>query len=82
VKEQMGVKAVLKKIKENIPFWNEKLPEIPDLIYDYLKTGKEAQLQQVILLEKIQQQNQSNTQKIIYTILVGVCLISITILYR
>ena len=43
VKEQMGVKAVFTKIKENLPFWNEKLPEIPDLIYDYLKTGKETQ---------------------------------------
>ena len=33
----MGFKAVFHKIKENLPFWNEKLPEIPDLVYDYLK---------------------------------------------
>ncbi|MEW6989796.1 ubiquinone biosynthesis regulatory protein kinase UbiB [Colwelliaceae bacterium 6441] len=79
VKEQMGVKAVFKKIKENIPFWNEKLPEIPDLVYDYLKAGKETQCQQVTLLKQIQQQNQSNTQKIIYTVLVGALLISMAI---
>ena len=43
VKEQMGIKAVYKKVKDNLPFWNEKLPEIPDLVYDYLKTNREAQ---------------------------------------
>jgi len=56
VQEQMGVKAVFTKIKDNIPFWNEKLPEIPDLIYDYLKAGKEQQAQQALLIEKITQQ--------------------------
>jgi ubiquinone biosynthesis protein len=81
VKEQMGVKAVFKKIKENIPFWNEKLPEIPDLVYDYLKAGKEKEHQQVTLLKQIQQQNQTNTMKIIYTILVSSLLISISIFF-
>ena len=69
VKEQMGVKAVLSKIKENLPFWNEKLPEIPDLIYDYLKAGKEGQLKQSQLMTQLAQQQQVNNQKLVYGVL-------------
>ena len=53
VKEQMGVKAVFGKIKANLPFWNEKLPEMPDLIYDYLKTSRENQHQQAQLMQSM-----------------------------
>lgn len=81
VKEQMGVKAVIKKVKENIPFWNEKLPELPDLVYDYLKNGKDSQLQQITLLKQLQQQNQRNTEKIIYTVLLGSLLIALAIIF-
>lgn len=69
VKEQMGSKAVFTKIKENLPFWNEKLPEMPDLVYDYLKVGRQSQQQQTQLLEKISQQQQGNTQRIIASVL-------------
>lgn len=41
VKEQMGPKAVADNIKDNLPFWGEKLPQIPDLVYDYLHYGKQ-----------------------------------------
>jgi ubiquinone biosynthesis protein len=80
VKEQMGVKAVFNKIKENIPFWNEKLPELPDLVYDYLKNGKESQLAQVALLKQMQQQQQQDNKKTIYAILFGALAISLAII--
>lgn len=41
MKEQIGVKAMYKKIYANLPFWSEKLPEIPDLIYDSLRQVKQ-----------------------------------------
>jgi len=82
VKEQMGVKAVYKKIKDNLPFWNEKLPEMPDLIYDYLKLGKESQQQQVLLLKDIRQQNQINTKKIVYSVLFGSISICLAIIFN
>ena len=81
VKEQMGVKAVFNKIKENIPFWNEKLPELPDLVYDYLKNGKESQLEQVALLKQMQQQQQQDNKKTIYAILFGALAISLAIIF-
>ena len=80
VKEQMGIKAVFTKIKDNIPFWNEKLPEIPDLFYDYLKLGKDAQQQQVTLLKEIKQQNNKNSQQLTLSILLGSLLIILAIL--
>ena len=80
VKEQMGVKAVFAKVKENLPFWNEKLPEIPDLIYDYLKAGKDHQYQQAQLIKKIALQQQANHQKLIFAVLATSLCISSAIL--
>ena len=37
MKEQIGLSAMLKKIQENLPFWSEKLPDMPDLLHDSLK---------------------------------------------
>lgn len=37
MKEQIGFSAMFKKIQDNLPFWSEKLPDMPDLIHDSLK---------------------------------------------
>jgi ubiquinone biosynthesis protein len=37
MKEQIGLTAMLKKIQANLPFWSEKLPDMPDLVHDSLK---------------------------------------------
>ncbi len=37
---QVGPKAVLNSVKDRAPFWAEKLPELPELLYDSLKQGK------------------------------------------
>ena len=80
VKEQMGVKAVFTKIKDNLPFWNEKLPEIPDLIYDYLRAGKDNHFQQMQLMEKLLAQQAKQSQRLIYTILAVGILIAVAVL--
>jgi ubiquinone biosynthesis protein len=41
MKEQIGPKAMFNHIKDNLPFWSEKLPEMPDLIYDTLRHIKQ-----------------------------------------
>lgn len=69
VKEQMGVKAVFNKVKENLPFWNEKLPELPDLVYDYLQSGKETHRQQADLIRQLSAQQSRQQQRIIYSVL-------------
>lgn len=36
LKNQVGVKAFFRRVKENLPYWSEKMPEIPGLVYDLL----------------------------------------------
>ena len=40
MKDQMGPKALYKRVYENLPFWSEKLPDMPDLLHDSLRTVK------------------------------------------
>jgi ubiquinone biosynthesis protein len=81
VKEQMGVKAVFTKIKDNLPFWSEKLPEIPDLFYDYLKIGKENQQQQTLLMQKLLIQQNQQSKQVVASILVAGALIALAIVF-
>ncbi|MCL9782878.1 ubiquinone biosynthesis regulatory protein kinase UbiB [Vibrio sp. S4M6] len=37
---QVGPKAFLNSVKDRAPLWAEKLPELPELLYDSLKQGK------------------------------------------
>jgi ubiquinone biosynthesis protein len=46
MKEQIGFSAMMSKVKANLPFWSEKLPEMPDLLYDSLQHIKRMPLQQ------------------------------------
>jgi ubiquinone biosynthesis protein len=39
VKQQVGPLSVMKQMYANLPFWAEKMPELPDLIYQNLKRG-------------------------------------------
>lgn len=46
MREQIGVTAMFKKVRENMPYWSEKLPEMPDLIHDSMVQMKRIPLQQ------------------------------------
>lgn len=80
VKEQMGVKAVFSKIKENLPFWNEKLPEIPDLVYDYLRSGKDMHSKQAELIASLKEQQSRHNNRLVTIIGLSAILISASIL--
>ncbi|WP_323895846.1 ubiquinone biosynthesis regulatory protein kinase UbiB [Aeromonas allosaccharophila] len=41
--EQVGPKAVWNAIKEKAPFWAEKLPELPELVYETLRQTRHQQ---------------------------------------
>ncbi|GAB3013708.1 ubiquinone biosynthesis regulatory protein kinase UbiB [Bowmanella dokdonensis] len=56
MKEQIGFKALYKKVKANLPYWSEKMPEVPDLLFDTLKQMKQLPHQQQKWLEQLQQQ--------------------------
>lgn len=43
LRDQVGLPAVLRALKEKAPFWAEKLPELPELVYDSLQQHKVLQ---------------------------------------
>lgn len=43
IKDQVGIPALIKAFKEKGPFWIEKMPELPELIYNGLQHGKHLQ---------------------------------------
>jgi ubiquinone biosynthesis protein len=53
LKKQIGVKAFLRRVRENIPYWSEKFPEIPGLIHDVLTQTRENQEAQRFERERI-----------------------------
>ena len=46
MQEQVGLRAMMTKVKANLPFWSEKLPDMPDLLHDSLQQLKALPLQQ------------------------------------
>ena len=63
LKDQMGPKAFFKKVKQNIPYWLEKMPELPDLIYQRLQASTEPLLaQKIIALEQELKQVKAKTR--------------------
>lgn len=54
IKTQVGVRALLRKLKDNLPYWLERLPDMPDLIYyKLLQANKEDSLHVAALQEKL-----------------------------
>lgn len=40
MRDQVGIPAMIRALKEKAPFWAEKLPELPELFYDSLQQHK------------------------------------------
>ncbi|MER2492685.1 ubiquinone biosynthesis regulatory protein kinase UbiB [Catenovulum sediminis] len=57
VRQQVGVGAILRSVKENAPYWGEKLPELPDLVYDALHSHREMQHQQELIIKALETNN-------------------------
>ncbi|AQS38198.1 2-octaprenylphenol hydroxylase [Shewanella psychrophila] len=59
--EQVGPKGMAKKIKQEMPYWIDKLPELPELVYDNLKMGKNfVKSQNQMLARYLTQQQRSH----------------------
>jgi ubiquinone biosynthesis protein len=43
LKQQVGAKAFVRRMRENLPYWSEKLPEIPGMVYDILNEKRYSQ---------------------------------------
>lgn len=54
LKKQVGVKAFFRHIRDNLPYWSEKLPEVPGLIFDVLNQAKQYREETHFVQEKTQ----------------------------
>ncbi|MFO6423345.1 ubiquinone biosynthesis regulatory protein kinase UbiB [Motilimonas sp. KMU-193] len=68
--QQVGPKAVVNAVKDKAPFWAEKLPEFPELIYDGLKQFR-TQQQQLTQMQLAFQQHSRNMAKSRFWVIIG-----------
>ncbi|WP_333988084.1 ubiquinone biosynthesis regulatory protein kinase UbiB [Providencia huaxiensis] len=61
VHSQVGIPAITQALKEKAPYWAEKMPEIPDLIYGALRQHKYLQSNIDQLTQQLK--NQRNKQR-------------------
>lgn len=78
LKQQLGIRTLLRKICENAPYWAEKLPEIPELIYDVLHYQKQHNLVQQTKFNMHTQTNSNKPQPTLLSFGAG-CLLSSTL---
>lgn len=60
VREQLGIKALYKNVRENLPFFIDELPYLPKLAHDVLVLNK-TKLQKELSNQKIALNSQQNT---------------------
>jgi ubiquinone biosynthesis protein len=66
--EQIGSTAFLKRLRDNLPAWSEKMPELPTLTYDFMNKAVNGQLQinyRSDELEKIRKDMNQNNNRIV-----------------
>lgn len=74
--EQVGPKAMFKKVSTKLPYWSDKLPEFPELIYDNLKLGRKLLSSQQQMLDKYlkyQQQAHKSNYLLITSAILLIC---------
>lgn len=79
LKQQIGPQAFLRKIRESAPYWAEKLPEIPELIYDVLRYQKQRGLEQDVASTTTRQRSTLNRSKHTLLSFGAGCLLSSTL---
>ena len=79
--EQVGMSALLKGFKKNLPFIAEKMPDMPELIFDAIKTisSGEGRQQQIKEINDFKKKMERKQQQLSYTVLGGFSFISSTI---
>ncbi len=81
--EQVGPRAALNRLKENVPQWGEKLPEIPSLIHEVLHQARHGKLEvkgNTEELEKIRREILRANQRTFFAILGSSLIISAALL--
>ena len=83
MEEQVGPRALLRNIKDDMPYLIEKMPEMPGLIYKSLKMYAEGEyhLKQIDEISKIRQELNNNHQRSLVVISGSGLLIAASVIY-
>ena len=83
MEEQVGPRALLRNIKEDMPYLIEKLPEVPSLIYKSLKAYADGEyhLKQIREINKIREELNQNHQRSLIVISGSGLLIAASVVY-
>lgn len=84
MKEQIGTTAFLKRMRNNLPAWSEKLPEIPALTHDFLSKVVAGKLEinyQSKELEKMRQDINKNHRRMVVAMMAAALIIGASITY-
>ena len=84
MKDKIGPQSFFKHIKDNAPLWAERLPKLPNLLFDALeqvkKGGFKVELNET-QMQQIKQEIRSNNSRSIRAIIGGSLLITTTLLF-
>lgn len=81
MKDQVSPQNLLKKIQKKAPFWLEKMPEIPEMLYHHLAQSKTMQEKQIKLLEALNEKQKSSHKGYFYIALAGAFTLVSTLAY-
>ena len=83
MKDKIGPQSFFKHLKENMPLWAERLPKLPNLIFDVLEQAKTGQLKVELndsQMQKITKEIKSNNDRSIRAIIGGSLVITSALL--
>ncbi len=84
IKDQIGPRAIARQIKDNLPAWLEKAPQMPALLYDVLEQTREGKLKvemQTTQLESLRREIRSASRRNIFSIIGGSLIISAAVIF-
>ncbi|MGD8784317.1 MAG: ubiquinone biosynthesis regulatory protein kinase UbiB [Thioalkalispiraceae bacterium] len=64
--KQIGPGSLMKHLKENVPLWSERLPKLPNLLYEVIEQAKQGKLRVTLeeqQLKSIQQEIRRSNQR-------------------
>lgn len=77
LKQQMGPRAFFRKIYKNAPYWAERFPDVPDLIYQALtELRARKQQQQFVVKHPVRKQGRKHLRVSVWQVGVGSALLA------
>ncbi len=84
IKDQIGPRAVARQIKDNLPLWLEKAPQIPGLVSDVLEQTRDGKLKlemQARQMESLRQEIRNANRRSVFAIIGGSLIVSAAVIF-